>query len=120
MEISFCCAFILSMLFVVVEFVLYFRILASTMEPLKESGRLLEEAGACIMRRQSVAEVGQCFLDCSDNLSLLASAIEPVALESSQRMTFAAKRMKDAGQSLKPSSASENETKPKGKAWLQG
>mmetsp|Transcript_7748 Transcript_7748/g.13968 ORF Transcript_7748/g.13968 Transcript_7748/m.13968 type:complete len:260 (-) Transcript_7748:180-959(-) len=93
---------------------------ASTMEPLKESGRLLEEAGACIMRRQSVAEVGQCFLDCSDNLSLLASAIEPMALESSQRMTFAAKRMKDAGQSLKPSSASENETKPKGKAWLQG
>ena len=81
-----------------------------------------EAAGAAIMQRKPVAEVGVNLVQCSESLSLLAQSVEALAptckeaQESSQRMTFAADRMKLAGTELQGTTE-----KPKGKkAWLKG
>lgn len=82
----------------------------------------LEAAGAGIMRRSALAEVGGNLVLCGDTLILLSGVIREMAPDvkeaeiSSQRMAFGAERMKEAGNNL----LGTKQEKPKGKAWLKG
>ena len=82
----------------------------------------MEEAGAGIMQRRPVSEIGVCLSQCGESMKLLAGNIgnlapeRPAAQESGQRMAFAADRMLLAGTELQGTTE-----KPKGKkAWLKG
>lgn len=94
--------------------------IALTVALVTACGKNLEEAGAGIMTRQSVQVVGSKLVVSGNALQQLAPLIEGLsdkreARESSQRLTFAAERMIEAGnqlQGIKP--------KTSGKGWLKG
>ena len=82
----------------------------------------MEAAGAAIMQRKPVADVGKSLVECAQTMKQLAISVEALAPTyseaqlSSQRMTFAADRMLLAGTELQGTTE-----KPKGKkAWLKG
>jgi hypothetical protein len=82
----------------------------------------LEAAGAGIMQRIPLAEIGGNLIACGDSLELLSGVIREIAPDikeaeiSSQRMAFGAERMKEAGNNL----VGIKKEKPKGNAWLKG
>jgi hypothetical protein len=82
----------------------------------------LEAAGAGIMQRSPLAEIGGNLIACGDNLELLSGVMREIAPDvkeaeiSSQRMAFGAERMKEAGNNL----VGIQKEKPKEKAWLKG
>ena len=88
---------------------------------MKTAGETLEEAGASIMKRKSVSEVGIKLGECGQALEVLALQIKELAPEqenaiiSSQRMTYAAEKMIEAGNELQGST----KPKPNGKGWLK-
>ena len=82
----------------------------------------LESSGAAILQRREVAETGKGLYECGEALEELAKCIRSVspdvneASESCDRMTFAALKMREAGDNLR----GVEKAKPKGKAWLKG
>lgn len=82
----------------------------------------LESSGAAILQRKEVAVSGQGLYECGEALEELAQCIRSVApdiseaSESCDRMTFAALKMREAGDNLR----GVEKAKPKGKAWLKG
>ena len=95
----------------------------SEMIPLMtKAAESLESAGAAILQRREVAETGKGLYECGEALEELAKCIRSVspdvneASESCDRMTFAALKMREAGDNLR----GVEKAKPKGKAWLKG
>lgn len=100
--------------------------LASAIEvaskPLDLSGHSLEAAGAGIMQRAPVTDIGESLCNCAESLGNLATAIGDLssfseASESCQRMKYASEKMKEAGDNLR---GTKPDKKPKGKAWIKG
>jgi hypothetical protein len=97
--------------------------------PLAAASQALEAAGAGILQKQSLASVGEWLVDAAIQLERLGNCIDDLASSitaniepdpsgtlSSQRMLFAAQRMKEAGIELQ----GKPKPKPQGKAWLKG
>lgn len=88
---------------------------------LESAGRDLEEAGACMITRRPVEDVGKMLQACGKSLGGLSKEIVELAPGQSdsalcsQRMTFAAERMIEAGKELQ----GLEKPKPKGKGWLK-
>ena len=86
------------------------------------SGTTLEAAGAGIMKRETVIEIGTQLVECSVALESFALGIQqlPPSVEetkvSGQRMLYAAEKMKEAGNNL----MGVQPEKKKGKSWLKG
>ncbi len=88
------------------------------------AGQTLEAAGAGIMMKSSLLEIGGYLTTCGGQLQLLSESISTLSPDqsngqiSSQRMAYAAEKMTEAGNELmlvggvKP--------KSKGKGWLKG
>ena len=114
-----------------------YSVLAGNIENLIPSmecvGVQLEMAGERIMKMDSVANIGSCLVESGDGLTRLAMGIQKLGEEfdagvqenqksidsvksSSNRMLFAAEKMKEAGNNLK----GVEKPKKKGKAWLKG
>jgi hypothetical protein len=97
---------------------------ATTILHVDTCAKKMEEAGASIMQRRSLTDVGLCIVHCGQGMKELASSIVALspsskqAQESGQRMSFAADRMVFAGTELQGSSTTKNPTK--GKAWMKG
>lgn len=88
-----------------------------------ESGNSLEAAGAGIMKRERIVEIGEKFVLAAGSLEALALGIQKIGagdLEetkiSGQRMLYAAEKMKEAGNNLMGIAPE----KKKGKGWLKG
>lgn len=82
-------------------------------------GQALEAAGAGILQRISIAEIGQHLTDAATQLATIATLIPQLhesAELSGQRLGFCADQMTKAGQELQ-GVVPEN---PKGKSWLKG
>lgn len=85
------------------------------------AGSDLEEAGACIMTRRAVSDVGIKLGDCGRRLEMLSREITELApgqsesKESSQRMAYAAQQMIEAGNELQGLQRKSS----KGKSWLK-
>eukprot|EP00536_Pseudo-nitzschia_multiseries_P010057 jgi/Psemu1/202307/e_gw1.295.44.1 len=86
----------------------------------------LEQAGAGILMRQTLKEVGASMEDASVGMGSLAAGIGSLAEDkaqnadgilSSQRMTFASERLRQAGIELKGEAKTK---KPEGRAFLKG
>ena len=82
----------------------------------------LEAAGAAIMQRKPLAEIGSNLAQCGESMKFIAVSIEALAPTyeeakiASQRMAFAADRMLLAGTELQGTP----EKPKKGKSWLKG
>jgi len=89
---------------------------------LEASSKHLEEAGAGIMRREPIDEIGICLYECGVNLATSATKFETLAPEReeaklcSQKMMVASDQMREAGNILR----NIRKEKPKGKSWLKG
>lgn len=87
-----------------------------------EAGTTLESAGAGILKRETVVEIGGKMVKCGDNLEVLAMGIQKLSPEleetkvSGQRMLYAAEKMREAGNNL----MGVQPKKKKGKGWLKG
>ena len=90
--------------------------------PTKQAAVWLEEAGASIMKRDSVDVVGKHLISCGEALELLSMAVgalDPSSDEgklSAQRMLYSSQTMIAAGKEL----TGEKKEMPKGKSWLKG
>lgn len=94
--------------------------------PLKECSRSLEEAGAYILMRKPLTDVGQSLINASKQLTKISTTITEMSIIKSnnddgilsgQRMVYASTRLNDAGIEL----CGENEKKkPEGRAFLKG
>ena len=94
--------------------------------PLKECSRSLEEAGAYILMRKPLHDVGQSLSNASKQLTTISTTITELSIIKSnnddgilsgQRMVYASTRLNDAGIELR----GENEIKkPEGRAFLKG
>jgi len=95
--------------------------------PLKESSRALEKAGASILLRKSLAEVGTSFVEASTHFHQLSVILTELAVEKSnnpdgilcgQRMEYASTRLYDGGMELR--GGVEESKKSIGRAFLKG
>ena len=91
--------------------------------PMNEAANWLEEAGAAIMRRESVDVVGKHLISCGEGLQALAMIVEGLDPSSSgegklssQRMVYASQQMILAGKELR----GEKKEKTVGKSWIKG
>ena len=90
---------------------------------MKVASLALEEAGASIMQKSSVAIVGKHFIRAGEALEVLSTKVtkldpdSEVGILSGQRMLYASEQMILAGKEL---SGGEKKGKPKGKAWIKG
>lgn len=86
------------------------------------AGVTLEAAGAGIMMRSPLSQIGGSMASCGTQLQELSQQILQLSSDSSnckissQRMAYAAEKMMEAGNELMGSP----KTKPKGKGWLKG
>ena len=86
------------------------------------AGRNLEEAGAGIMTKQAMQDIGIKLVDCGTDLWNASGLVAEIAPEQSdaqlcsQRMAYAAERMAEAGNELQGAP----KPKSKGKGWLKG
>ena len=98
-----------------------FSVTASAIRHVEVCSKSLEAAGAGIMKKLPVSDIGVNLVACGESMKLLSASIQALApdtkeaKESSQRMMFAADQMIVAGNELQGKSE-----KPKGKAWLKG
>ncbi|GFH61531.1 hypothetical protein CTEN210_18007 [Chaetoceros tenuissimus] len=82
----------------------------------------MEQAGAGIVKRETVADIGKNFYESGKELEILALAIQKIDTEmeetkvSGQRMLYASEMMKLAGNNLMGVAPE----KKKGKGWLKG
>ena len=101
---------------------MFFCYIEPAVKHIGESHVALEAAGAGIMQRSALSEIGGNLITCGDTLELLSGVIRDMAPHvkeaeiSSQRMAFGAECMKVAGNNL----VGTKPEKPKGKAWLKG
>lgn len=85
------------------------------------AGNDLEEAGACIMTRRAVSDVGKKLRDCGQALEDVSKQLLDLApgqlesKESSQRMGYGAQQMIEAANELQEI----KKVAPKGKGWLK-
>ena len=85
-------------------------------------GTTLEAAGAGIMLRNSLNEIGSNMVMCGERLEVLSGQMKDIAPEieqantCGQRMSFASEKLIEAGNQLKGTP----KPKPKGKGWLKG
>lgn len=86
------------------------------MTPTGDAHVALEAAGAGIMQRLSLAEIGGKLVECGENFESLSHRLLSIAPEASGRMVFGAEKMKEAGNNL----AGTKKEKLKGKTWLKG
>jgi len=99
------------------------KILEEMLPHLVTCGASLEAAGARVMQRFPVSDVGEKIHECGVSLELVAAAIQRLgpdetdAIKSSQRLTFAAERMREAGNLLKGTVQAKTQ---KGKGWIKG
>ena len=84
--------------------------------PTSDAHVALEAAGAGIMQRLPLAEIGTKLVECGENFELLSQRLESIAPACSGRMVVGAEKMKEAGNNL----VGVKKEKPKGKAWLKG
>ena len=95
----------------------------ATIQPLSESAILLEAAGAGIMQRLPLSQIGANLHDSGLNLEDLATRVTNLApdiaeaAESSNRMAYAAEKMKEAGDNLR---GTKLKKVVKGKSWIKG
>eukprot|EP00558_Chaetoceros_sp_UNC1202_P009433 CAMPEP_0197245276 /NCGR_PEP_ID=MMETSP1429-20130617/10108_1 /TAXON_ID=49237 /ORGANISM="Chaetoceros sp., Strain UNC1202" /LENGTH=236 /DNA_ID=CAMNT_0042705739 /DNA_START=103 /DNA_END=813 /DNA_ORIENTATION=- len=99
--------------------------LSNSIRPLipamKIAGTTLEEAGAGILKRLTLAEIGESMVQCGIALEELAQGVQNVSpgltetKESYGRMIYGAEMMREAGNNLK----GIEKPKKKGKAWLK-
>lgn len=86
------------------------------------AGETLEAAGAGILRRSPLSEVGDHLVGCGNQLEQLSCQILELVPDasngqvSSQRMAYASEKMIEAGNELR----GVQKNKPKGKSWLKG
>lgn len=104
------------------------QLVVNMIGPMTAAGQSLEAAGAGILVRAPLKEIGSKLAESADYLSIIAAAIDEIAqstetaepiqegILSSQRMIFAAEKMKEAGNELQ----GNEKPKPQGKAWLKG
>jgi hypothetical protein len=93
----------------------------SSLQSVMDCGDALERAGAAILQRQTIGQVGSELVQASLAMAQVATMFAQIDNNqadvqlASQRLTFAADKMKEAGESLQG-------IKPvvKGKAWLKG
>jgi len=95
--------------------------------PLKESSRSLEEAGASILMRKSLGDVGTSFIDASKQLKTISQTLMELGVLKSnnddgivagQRMEYASQRLYDGGIELR--GGVDETKKPIGRAFLKG
>lgn len=91
-------------------------------DTLGKAGNDLEAAGACIMIRDPVSEVGVKLGSCGRELEEISKQLLDLApehqvesIECSQRMAYAAQQMVEAANELK----GEKKPTPTGKGWLK-
>ncbi|KAG7351364.1 hypothetical protein IV203_010724 [Nitzschia inconspicua] len=104
------------------------QLLVNMIGPMAAAGQSLEEAGAGIMTRVPLKDVGSKLVESADYFQMIAASIDNIAqsttaadpipegILSAQRMMFAAEKMKEAGNELQ----GNEKPKPTGKAWLKG
>lgn len=99
------------------------KILREEMLPsMKNYSTFMEQAGAGIVKRETVADIGKNFFDSGKELETLALAIQKIDMDmeetkvSGQRMLYASEMMKLAGNNLMGVAPE----KKKGKGWLKG
>lgn len=90
--------------------------LESAVTPTGDAHVALEAAGAGIMQRLPLPQIGEKLVECGENFELLSQRLQPIAEACSGRMVFAAEKTIEAGKNL----AGVEKEKPKGKAWLKG
>ena len=97
--------------------------LGRSLKPAMEiAGTNLEEAGAGILKRLTLVEIGESMVQCGIGLEELALGVKDVSpgltetKESCGRMLYAAEMMREAGNNLKGVKKPKNT----GKAWLKG
>ena len=84
-------------------FLCYIYIIASSIRHVESCSTNLEAAGADIMRKQPVSDIGARLVICGESMKELSVGIQAIApdckeaQESSQRMAFGADRMVLAG-----------------------
>ena len=96
--------------------------------PMAQVSQDLEAAGAGILQRAPLPAIGERLVKASEQLAVLATFVDDIAQSttnpepiadgalSAQRMTFAAEKMKEAGNELQ----GKEKEKPKGRAFLKG
>jgi len=98
------------------------KCLESSLVPIKTVCLALESAGAGIMKRSSLKEIGSRFVEGGISLVQLSGIVGDILTDSenaklsSQRMKYAGEKMQEAGNEL----AGIPKEKPKGKGWLKG
>jgi hypothetical protein len=90
--------------------------------PMKQASMWLEEAGAAILRKESMDVVGKHLISCGEALLLLSMSIEGLDSSSndgkiSSQMVYASRKIILAGNELR---GGEKKEKPKGKSWIKG
>ena len=87
----------------------------------------LEEAGASVMRRESIVVVGKHLSSCGEALGSLAAAVRMLdpsgggdAGLSAGRMEYASEMMIVAGRELTKEEDGSAGGRPKGKSWIKG
>jgi hypothetical protein len=104
------------------------QLLVNMIGPMAAASQSLEAAGAGILTRAPLKDIGLKLVESAGYLDAIAIAIDQIAqssttaepiqegILSSQRMMFAAEKIKEAGFNLQ----GDEKVKPKGKAWLKG
>lgn len=91
-------------------------------QPLDTCGRLLEDAGATVLRRESPSVTGEMFSKAGSLLTLMSPTLATLCTGdsdgdlSSQRLAFAGMKMTEAGDQLQGIAKKA----PTGKSWLKG
>jgi hypothetical protein len=104
------------------------QLLVNMIGPMAAASQSLEAAGAGILIRAPLKDIGSKLVESGGYLDAIAIAIDQIAqstttaagpikegILSSQRMMFAAEKIKEAGVTLQ----GNEKTQPKGKAWLK-
>lgn len=109
------------------------KLVESSIGPMSRSYTSMESTGAGLLQRVSTVEVSNRVIQTSEAIGELSACLSRIANEglvkdgqtvtedslelSSQRINFAAEKMKEAGEKL---AGVYEAPKPKGKAWLKG
>jgi len=103
-------------------FLIYLLLTEPMIQTIATAGTTLERAGAGIMMRSPLSEIGGNMAACGKQLQQLSTQILELSPDasngqvSSQRMAYAAEKMIEAGNEL----MGTPKEKPKGKGWLKG
>ena len=111
-------------MYLICLFLVPWKLLDPMILTMATAGQTLEAAGAGIMMRSSLVDIGGYLTTCGEQFQSLSESIATLSpdqsngLISSQRMAYAAEKMIEAGQQLMLVTGGKD--KPKGKGWLKG